>query len=70
MPRTTVTPTDEPAVLVNGVLLSRGQSMALRMAVSSALERMNEPNVLGEDEHGRAMAKAYRDHLLAIDRLL
>jgi hypothetical protein len=49
---------DEPIKTLNGIALSIGQAMTLRVAIESfAISLVHEG--LGEDEHGRAMTKAY-----------
>lgn len=49
----------EPHVVINGVELTRAQSMTLRVALGSFLMGFNDPNYLGNDEHGRAMRMGY-----------
>lgn len=61
---------EEPVVIVNGVTLTLGQAMALRVAVSDFYTQMGEPNALGDDEHGLAMAAAYRAQLALVLRLM
>lgn len=51
----------EAQITVNGVLLSEGQSCAVRVALTNLNERMSKPDVLGKDETGRAITAGYRD---------
>jgi hypothetical protein len=61
---------EEPTVVINRITLTAGQAMALRVAVSDFFAQMSEPNALGDDEHGQAMANAYRAQLALILRLM
>ncbi|WP_395593054.1 hypothetical protein AB4P93_00040 (plasmid) [Pseudomonas sp. B26140] len=49
---------NEWKIQIEGVTLSTGQAMTLRVALAALIERM-EQDGLGESEHGRAMAAAY-----------
>lgn len=60
----------EANITINGVPLSTGQAMAVRVAVGSFYAEMKDPTVLGDDEHGRAMTIGYRERLLEVLRLL
>ena len=60
----------EANIRINGILLSDGQAMAVRMAVTSCQTEMSQPDVLGDDEYGRKMAKAYHDQLLYVWHLM
>lgn len=53
----------EPAITINGVSLSVGQSMAVRVAVSAFHADMCGDTPLGDDGHGRAMQRHYRERL-------
>lgn len=55
---------DEPEITINGVRLTSGQAMAVRVAISSF-----NPDC-GDDEHGRAMSKAYADRLREVCRII
>lgn len=59
----------EPHIIINGIELTEAQAMAVRVAVSSFYTEMGAPDALGEDEHGRAMAAAYRLRLAEVYRL-
>jgi hypothetical protein len=50
----------EPEVTINGVKLTFAQSMTLRVAMCSFRSEMIEEG-LGNDEHGRRMAKSYAE---------
>lgn len=55
---------DEPAMTINGVQLSIGQSMAVRCAITMYhAEMCGTDNPVGTDEHGIIMQKLYRDRL-------
>ncbi len=60
----------EPAIRMNGVLLTPAQAMAVRVAVTSYAMEMREPGALGDDEHGQAMAQAYADRLGEVSELI
>ena len=60
----------EPDVTINGHALSFGQAMALRVAVSSFLMSLSEPDALGDDEAGRGIAAGYRQRLIEIAKLM
>lgn len=49
----------EANIVINGVTLSFAQSMTLRVALSSFLLEMRDPNALGNDAHGTAMTHLY-----------
>ncbi|SCB30145.1 hypothetical protein [Rhizobium lusitanum] len=52
----------EAKVFINDVELSNAQAMALRVAVTQLFADMSaDPYSLGEDEHGVAMTKDYKD---------
>jgi hypothetical protein len=55
--------TNEPDITINGVRLSVGQAMALRVAATSYHVEMSQPNALGDDEVGVGIAKGYRERL-------
>lgn len=61
---------DEPKITINGKPLTSGQSMLVRVAVTSFHTEMQEPNALGDDEHGRAMVKGYRERAKEVLDLL
>lgn len=60
---------NEAIVTINGVQLTVGQSMALRVAVGSFLASMRS-NGLGDDPHGKAMAEAYIVRASEIEELM
>lgn len=61
---------NEPHITINGVSLDQGQSMAVRVAVTSFFDQMGEPDALGDDEGGRALAAAYRKRIEEVLRLI
>jgi hypothetical protein len=60
---------NEAIVTINGVQLTVGQSMALRVAVGSFAQSMQD-NGLGDDAHGKAMAEAYIARIAEIESLI
>lgn len=52
----------EPRITINGVVLSNGAAMTIRVAVENFAMWLHE-NGLGEDEHGQAMTKGYLDRI-------
>lgn len=60
---------EEPTITINGHPINSAQAMAVRVAVSSFHTEMGAPDALGDDEHGRLMAAAYRARLTEVLRL-
>jgi len=60
----------EARIVISGVELNDAQSMALRVAASSYYMEMQDPNALGEDEHGIEMTKLYGARLKEILALI
>lgn len=60
----------EAKVTINGFTLNTAQSMALRVLVDWRLEALQDPTLLGDDDHGRAMVKLYRERTEEIQRFL
>lgn len=60
----------EPTIMINGHLLNEGQAMAVRVAVGYLLCDARDPLLLGDDEHGRYMTKAYRERLSEVAQLM
>jgi hypothetical protein len=56
----------EPRITINGRLLTEGQAMTVRVALSAMSEEMNDQLALGDDEHGLRMTKGYKARLLEI----
>jgi hypothetical protein len=55
---------DEPVITVNGVALSRGATISVRVAVNHHLSWLKEDDAaLGRDGHGVAMREGYIGHL-------
>ena len=59
----------EPAITINGTALTPAQAMTLRVALGSFYMSLDIDG-LGEDEHGKLMAKAYKAHSAAIYKLM
>lgn len=58
----------EPAIIINGVRLTTGQAMTVRVALGSFAMSLNDG--LGDDEHGRQMTAAYRERLRELFQLM
>jgi hypothetical protein len=58
-----VSASDEADIVINGVPLSRQESMTFRVALEGFASDLHA-NLLGDDEHGRVMKAGY---LAAID---
>lgn len=48
----------EPTIIVNGVLLSEGQALTLRVALTAFMFDVRGTG-LGDDPHGKEMARNY-----------
>lgn len=59
----------EPAITINGKALTPAQAMTLRVALGSFYMSLDVDG-LGADEHGRFMARAYKEHGAAIYKLM
>lgn len=62
--------TNEAQITINGVLLSEGESCAVRVALTNMQNRMSKPNVLGKDETGRAITAGYYQNASSVLRLI
>ena len=60
---------DYPKITINGVELSQGQAMTVHVALQAYATDMSEKNVLGDDEHGEFMRKAYLERIKEINKL-
>ena len=60
----------EAVVTINGRTLTNVEASTLRCAVSSFIMTMNEPDALGDDEHGRFMRLSYLVHGREVERML
>jgi hypothetical protein len=60
----------EPAIVINGTLLTAAQAMTVRVAIQSFATELAETDALGADETGREIASAYRDAIGVINRLI
>lgn len=49
----------EPEIIINGVKLSDGQAMSVRVAVAGFNHETANPEALGKDVRGRAITKGY-----------
>jgi hypothetical protein len=59
----------EPAVTINGHVLSIGEAMTLRVAVTGFHNEMMTQG-LGDDEHGKRMAWAYARNCESMFRMM
>ena len=49
----------EPDITINGRKLTPGQAMTVRVALNSFLADLQNPEALGDDDHGREMTRLY-----------
>ena len=49
---------NEASIIINGVVLTNAEAMTVRVALNGFIMELSE-NGLGDDEHGKAMTKAY-----------
>lgn len=59
----------EPIITINGVQLTEGQAMTLRVAAGGFAMELQQ-NGLGDDEHGKAMTAGYFARLNEIFELM
>jgi len=59
---------EEPIKAVNGVRLTVGQAMTLRVALETFAMSLNDG--LGNDEHGKNMMAAYRARVIELRRIM
>ena len=60
----------EPRITIDGIVLTNGQAMTVRVALSSFLFDLRDRTSLGTDEHGLAMTAAYKARLVEIFKLI
>lgn len=61
---------DKLKITINGKELTVGQAMTVHVALQSfAMELFANRILLGDDEHGQFMAKAYLANITAINKL-
>lgn len=60
----------EPKIRINGILLSVGASMTLRVALESFAGDLSEPDSLGSDEAGVKIRAGYLDQISVIRNLM
>ena len=58
----------EPTIMINGKTLTPAESMAVRVAITNVHAAMSHIDPL--DTHGMAMARAYRDRLGDVLKLM
>ena len=64
MPRT------DPIITINGVQLSDGEAMALRVAITAYHAQMAKPNALGNDTVGENIRKGYLSNLGRVQNII
>lgn len=62
--------TSEPTITIDGHTLTEAQASCVRSACATMLAEMTDPDALGPDAVGRAIAAAYREHLGEVLRLM
>lgn len=60
----------EARISINGVELSEGQAMTLRVALQSFASETQEENSLGNDKYGQKLAAAYNARANEVIELL
>lgn len=60
----------EARITINGHTLDSRQVMTLRVAIGNMLMEFEDPDALGENEHGRAMTEFYRKQASYIEHLI
>ena len=60
----------EATITINGVTLSQGQAMTLRVAIQHFFMDMSQPNALGNDEIGQSIANGYKTNAQQINTLI
>ena len=60
---------EEPAITVNGVRLTTGQAMTVRVALSHFALDLKEDG-LGDDDHGLKMVEGYQGALAEIYKMI
>ena len=58
----------EPSIVVNGMRLTEGQAMTVRVALNAFCVDLQDG--LGDDEHGKRMTIAYKKRLSEIFRII
>lgn len=61
---------DEATITINGVMLSTAQSAAVRCAIENMSMELSEPDALGADDTGRAIAESYKARITELRALL
>ncbi len=61
---------NEAEIIINGVKLSPGQAMTVRVALQSFATDMAQPDALGSDVTGRAIAAGYLRNISTINNAI
>ena len=62
---------EEAKITINGHEVTGAQAMAIRVACAVYLHEMsNNPDALGNDDHGRQMTELYKQRLGEVMRLI
>lgn len=56
----------EPKIIINGKEMSEGESMTIRVALSSFFVELQDNDALGKDKIGREIARLYRENMYGI----
>lgn len=57
-------------IKINRIDLSEGQVAAVRVAILSFTAELQDPDHLGEDDHGRNMVRLYRARLMEVIHIM
>jgi hypothetical protein len=58
-------------IIINGVPLTTSQKITVHVALQSfGMELQDNPDSLGDDEHGRFMTKSYLESIKEINKIL
>lgn len=60
----------EPSIIINGTPLTPPQAMSVRVAIGLYLMELQNPECLGKDETGMAIAQGYKSELQKVSRLM
>jgi len=61
---------NEPDITINGVKLTQGQAMTIRVALQTYAIDMSQPDALGSDATGRSIAKGYLRNISSINDII
>jgi hypothetical protein len=61
---------NEPDITINGVKLTQGQAMTIRVALQNYAHDLKAPDALGGDVCGRAIASGYLKNISSINEII